>query len=72
MKNALPDKLTSHPARMEVLLAELIETKMLSESALVVRPRSLFKRSYSKDILGYEVTTQEGKKKQTDIKKETI
>lgn len=66
MKNALLDKLTHHPARMEVLLAELIETKMLSESALVVRPRSLFKRSYSKDILSYEVTTQEGKKKQTD------
>ncbi len=66
MKNAPLDTLTNHPARMELLLAELIEAKVLSEDALVVRPRSLFKRSYSKDVLGYEVTTKEGKKKQTE------
>jgi len=66
MKSASLDILSNHPARMELLLAELIEAKLLSEDAIVVRPRSLFKRSYSKDVLGYEVTTKEGKKKQTE------
>ncbi len=51
MTTALSEKLTRHPARMETLLAELIEAKLLSAESLVVRPRSLFRRGYSPDIV---------------------
>lgn len=54
MKTGLLEKLTRHPARMETLLAELIEAKLLSAESLVVRPRSLFRRGYSTDIVHAE------------------
>lgn len=66
-KTALLEKLTRHPARMETLLAELIEAKVLASEAVVVRPRSLFRRGYSNDIIGFEeVASSQGKKKQAD------
>lgn len=51
MKTALHDKLKRHPARLELLLTELLDTKQLNEASLIVRPRSLFRRGYATDIL---------------------
>lgn len=51
------EKLPQHPARMELLLAELIEQKLVDGNSLVVQPQSLFKRGYNQDIVQASRTT---------------
>lgn len=64
---AYSDQLVQHPARMETLLSELIETGVLDPDLLVIRPQNLFKRGYSRDILSIqEFASERSKKKQPD------
>ncbi|MBK8566767.1 MAG: type VI secretion system baseplate subunit TssG [Saprospiraceae bacterium] len=51
----LIEKLLLHEARMEVLVAELLDSKLLEPSSLLIRARSTFRRGYSRDIMGAEL-----------------
>lgn len=57
--NQLPaltiEKILQHEGRMEVLVAELLEAKLVEPHSLMIRARSVFRRGYSRDILGIEL-----------------
>lgn len=59
------EKLKHHPARLEPLLAELLASRQVSADGYMIRPRSLFKRAYSRDVLGWEIITPKHDKKRS-------
>ncbi|PPK88779.1 type VI secretion system (T6SS) VasB/ImpH family protein [Neolewinella xylanilytica] len=53
--NEIEQVLSRHPARMEFLLAELVNADMLSPEELSIRATSTFARNYRQDIAGTKV-----------------
>ncbi|MGB3799250.1 MAG: type VI secretion system baseplate subunit TssG [Lewinella sp.] len=53
--NELETVLNRHPARLEILLAELVEAETVSQDELSIRATSTFARNYRQDIAGTKV-----------------
>ncbi len=56
-----------HSSRMEPLIAELAEQGLLRLDELVVKPKSIFKRAYSKDITAIEILKGEKNKSRDQV-----
>jgi Type VI secretion, TssG len=60
------EKMLLNDARMEPLLAELLESRLINPDSLVIRSKSTFKRAYNRDITGIEVIQEKkGKTEET-------
>ncbi|WP_116106519.1 hypothetical protein [Lewinella sp. IMCC34191] len=53
--NELEDVLSRHPARMEILLAELVDADVLTSEEMSIRAASTFARNYRQDIAASRV-----------------